>query len=49
MKNISKTMNEYKILKEHLIREKRVIRLLYFFIGFMVGSIVSYLLIEKYV
>ena len=45
MKNISKSMNEYKILKEHLEREKRVIRLLYFFIGIMVGSIVSYLLI----
>lgn len=38
-------MNEYLILKQHLKREKRVIRLLYFFIGIMVGSIVSYLLI----
>lgn len=38
-------MNEYKILKEYLVREKRVIRLLYFFIGIMVGSIISYLLI----
>jgi len=37
-------MNEYLILKQHLKREKRVIRLLYFFIGIMVGSIVSYLL-----
>ena len=43
MKNILKSTNEYNILKEHLKREKRVIRLLYLFIVIMVGVVVSYL------
>jgi hypothetical protein len=37
-------MEKYSTLKQHLIREKRIIRLLYFFIGTMVGTVLSYLI-----
>lgn len=36
-------MEKYSTLKEHLQREKRMIRFLYFILGIMVGVMVSYL------
>ena len=43
MKSMSKEINQDQLLKKIKITEKVVIRLFYFFLGIMIGVIISFI------